>query len=72
MMKQVFISYTEGDDDFRIVGKDYQEVLKHLCVFLNDQLNFPYQFSMEYIPKEIEDKRLAWMGGFKIEENNDE
>jgi hypothetical protein len=27
---------------------------------------------MEYIPKKTEDKRLAWMGGFKIEENDDE
>ena len=51
-MKQVFISYTEGDDDFRIVGKDYEEVLKYLCLFLNDQLNFPYTFSMGYKPKE--------------------
>ena len=51
-MKQVFISYTEGDDDFRIVGKDYEEVLKYLCLFLNDQLNFPYAFSMGYKPKE--------------------
>jgi hypothetical protein len=49
-MKEVFISFIgdrDGeDDDFRIVGDDYEEVLKHLCLFLNDQLNFPYQFSM--------------------------
>ena len=51
-MKEVYISYTEGDDDFRIVGDDYKEVLEHLCMFLNDQLNFPYTFSMEYKPKE--------------------
>ena len=55
-MKQVFISYTEGDDDFRIVGKDHEEVLKYLCLFLNDQLNFPYTFSMEYKPKEVNDE----------------
>jgi hypothetical protein len=45
-LKQVFISYTEGDDDFRIVGKDYKEVLKYLCLFLNDQSNFPYRFTL--------------------------
>ena len=55
-LKQVFISYTEGDDDFRIVGKDHEEVLKYLCLFLNDQLNFPYTFSMEYKPKEVNDE----------------
>jgi len=48
MMKQVFISYTEGDDDFRIVGEDYKEVLKHLCLFLNDQNNFPYRFGLTF------------------------
>ena len=47
-MKQVFISYTEGDDDFRIVGKDYEEVLKYLCLFLNDQENFPYRFGLKH------------------------
>lgn len=55
-MKEVFVSFVgdrDGeDDDFRIVGKDYEEVLKYLCLFLNDQLNFPYTFSMEYKPKE--------------------
>jgi hypothetical protein len=47
-MKQVFVSYTEGDDDFRIVGKDYEEVLKYLCLFLNDQDNFPYRFGLTF------------------------
>lgn len=46
-MKEIYISYTEGDDDFRIVGEDYKEVLEHLCLFLNDQLNFPYRFSLK-------------------------
>ena len=46
-MKEVYISYTEGDDDFRIVGEDYKEVLEYLCLFLNDQMNFPYRFSLE-------------------------
>jgi hypothetical protein len=48
-MKQVFISYTEGVDDFRIMGDNYQEVLKNLCLFLNDQENFPYRFSLKPI-----------------------
>ena len=52
MMKEVYISYTEGDDDFRIVGDDYKEVLEHLCLFLNDQHSFPYRFSLEPINKE--------------------
>jgi hypothetical protein len=46
-MKEVYISYTEGDDDFRIVGEDYKEVLEYLCLFLNDQMNFPYRFSLK-------------------------
>lgn len=52
-MKQIFISYTEaGDnfdaqDDFRIIGDDYEEVLKNLCLFLNDQENFPYRFGFK-------------------------
>ena len=57
-MKEIFISYTEAgndvdaQDDFRIVGDDYKEVLEHLCLFLNDQMNFPYQFSLNPINKE--------------------
>ena len=51
-MKEIFISYTEGDDDFKIVGEDYKEVLEHLCLFLNDQMNFPYRFSLKPIDKE--------------------
>ena len=51
-MKQVFISYTEGDDDFRIVGDNYKQVLQHLCLFLNDQLDFPYRFNLEYKSKD--------------------
>ena len=51
-MKEVFISYTEGDDDFRIVGDDYKQVLERLCLFLNDQTNFPYRFSLEPPQKE--------------------
>ena len=52
-MREVYISYTEaGDnfddrDDFRIVGEDYKEVLEYLCLFLNDQMNFPYRFSLK-------------------------
>jgi hypothetical protein len=46
-LKTVYVSYTEGDDDFMIVGEDYKEVLKHLCLFLNDQENFPYRFSLK-------------------------
>ena len=52
-MKQVFISFVgdrdEDNDDFRIVGDTYEDVLKHLCLFLNDQHNFNYQFSMKPI-----------------------
>ena len=51
-MREIYISYTEGEDDFRIVGDDYKEVLEHLCLFLNDQMNFPYQFSLNPINKE--------------------
>ena len=47
-MKEVFVSYTEGDDDFRIVGENYEEVLKYLCLFLNDQHNFPYRFGLTF------------------------
>jgi hypothetical protein len=51
-MKEVFVSFVgdrDGeDDDFRIVGKDYEEVLKYLCLFLNDQHNFPYRFGLTF------------------------
>jgi hypothetical protein len=52
-MKELFISYTEAgndvdaQDDFRIVGDDYKEVLERLCLFLNDQSNFPYRFGFK-------------------------
>jgi hypothetical protein len=51
--KKVFISYTEGDDDFMIIGNDYKEVLDNLCLFLNDQMNFPYSFSTKGFYYEI-------------------
>tara|TARA_R110000822_G_scaffold292265_1_gene414257 strand:- start:117 stop:302 length:186 start_codon:yes stop_codon:yes gene_type:complete len=52
-MKEIFISYTEAgndvdaQDDFRIVGDDYKEVLERLCLFLNDQSNFPYRLGFK-------------------------
>jgi hypothetical protein len=43
----IVVTYTEGDYEFKIKGKDYKEVLSKLCNFLNGDLDFPYTFTVE-------------------------
>jgi len=43
----IVVTYTEGDYEFKIKGKDYKEVLSKLCNFLNGDLDFPYTFTVK-------------------------